>query len=248
MKNKLLLILLLLTVCLTTGCAKGEIMLDLSRNGQAKLHTKVLVLPLIKESLKELKDKFAQDKFAVMDIKEGSLEGFIASRQFASVKDIKEVSVFKKITVPYKTQTPPPTIGTAPPNPAPPLPGGFEGQMRDPKLTVEKGLLLDTYKIDAIVDLRTQDKISVKEETWLIRSILSQISLKFILKLPTAVERSNAVKVSEDGRELTWDLVLGEENQIVAEVQMINFVNVGIIIAVLSTVGFVIYKKRKKIA
>ena len=108
--------------------------------------------------------------------------------------------------------------------------------------------LFDKYKIDLNVDLRTGEKLQPKEENWLIKNLLAQIDLKFILKLPTEIDVSNANKVSEDGRTLMWNLVLGEENQIVAEATILNLKNAGLLfIAVVSIGGacFYNYQKRK---
>ena len=96
--------------------------------------------------------------------------------------------------------------------------------------------------------MRTGEKLQPKEENWLIKNLLAQIDLKFILKLPTEIDVSNANKVSEDGRTLMWNLVLGEENQIVAEATILNLKNAGLLfIAVVSIGGvcFYNYQKRK---
>ena len=95
-KARLLIVaLLILILSLTSGCVRGEIILDISRTGSAQLNSKVLVPVFLKNNLTQLKDKFIQDNFEVMDIKENNLEGFHATRKFANISQMKDVAVFK---------------------------------------------------------------------------------------------------------------------------------------------------------
>lgn len=249
--RKLLLGILLVFILLsTTGCVKGEILLELGRTGSASLNTKILVPAFVKENLKLLKDKFIQDNFKVMDIKENNLEGFQAVRNFDNVSQMRELKVFQKIELPQNKKIAKPGEVTPKENSvnSTATKENLENLVKKPQVVVEKGFLFDKYKIDLNVDLRTGEKLQPKEENWLIKNLLAQIDLKFILKLPTEIDVSNANKVSEDGRTLMWNLVLGEENQIVAEATILNLKNAGLLfIAVVSIGGvcFYNYQKRK---
>lgn len=244
--------LLLVLLLLTTGCVKGEILLEIGRTGNASLNTKILVPAFVKENLNILKDKFVQDNFNVMDIRENNLEGFQAVRNFENISQMRDLKVFKKIELPKKTKATT-VIGQDKKQNTNELTdnkaqGNLEALVKKPQVTVDKGLLFDKYKIDLVVDLRTEDKLAPKEENWLVKNLLSQIDLKFILKLPTTIDVSNANKVSEDGKTLVWKLVLGEENQIVAEATILNLRNASWLFIALVSIGglcFYSYKKRK---
>ena len=248
----MLVVLMVFTLIVTTGCVKGEILMEIGRTGSATLNTKILVPAVLKENLSLLKSKFAQDQFKVIDIKENNLEGFRAVRTFDNISQMREISVFRKIELPksqkssVKVENEKQIAGKE--LEKNPDKANLETVVKKPQVTVERGFLFDKYKVDLVVDLRTGDKIAPKEENWLIKNLLAQIDLKFILKLPTAIELSNANKVSEDGKTLVWNLILGEENHIVAETTMLNLKTAGFLFIGLMAVvgvGFYNYKKRK---
>lgn len=241
-KHKLLLIALLITfLTATTGCVRGEITLDIARTGAAQLSTKILVINFLKDSLTDLKNKFTQDKFEVMDVKESNFEGFVATRKFSNISQMKDVQVFKGLNLQETlNKKPTPTNGTGADSSLP--------AKKDPVLIVERGLLFDKYKVDVNVDLGSKySNNTKKEENIFAKQLLSQIDLKFILKLPTSTTKNNAHQVSQDGKTLTWQLALGENNQVVAEAEMLNMITVGVVLGILvgGTIIFVFYRRRR---
>ena len=73
--------LLLLTIALT-GCAKGEVVLELSRFGSANIECKIVALPLVSSQLGPLKEDFSSDGFQIENVTEDKMQGFIAKKQF----------------------------------------------------------------------------------------------------------------------------------------------------------------------
>lgn len=240
-------ILMVLIIVFTSGCVKGEITLDIGRSGSAELSTKVLVLSFLRDNLAPLKDKFAQDQFEVMDIKETGMEGFHATRKFSNISKMKDISIFKGLNIQENLSRVPTTSKESGKQDVNKESSGVTAakSVKEPVLLVEKGLIWDKYKINANVDLGSKYNSS-GDENPLVKRILSQIDLKFIVKLPVKSTKTNATQVSEDGRTLVWQLSLGENNQVVAEAEMLNLVNVGGILGVLLCLGgFGWYKYRR---
>lgn len=229
----LITVLLLLLTLLTGGCVRGDIVLDISRTGSAELSSKVMVISLLKDNLKPVKEQFAKDGFEIMDVRESGMEGFHAVRNFSSISDMKDLSIFKGINVQdalAKDNRPNSTIANQPASP--------------PKLIVEKGIFFNTYKINVDIDLGSQYGLAQKDDSFIVKNILSQVNLTFALKLPTKTIKNNAYQVSEDGRMLIWRLALGENNQIVAEARMLNLVNIGIMLGLaLCIIGYIMLKR-----
>lgn len=102
------------------------------------------------------------------------------------------------------------------------------------KINIEKSFLTTKYSQNAELDLKSLSDTNVE--------------MTYKIKLPTKVKTSNANDVSENGRELTWNLVGGESYKIEFMAEQINILPiVGIavvIIAVVTVIIFVILKKK----
>lgn len=72
--------------------------------------------------------------------------------------------------------------------------------------------------------------------------------MTFVIKLPTKVLKSNADKVSDDGRTLTWDLINSEVDSIEFEFKFFNYwpILIGALILVGISGGIVLFLKLKK--
>ncbi|MDD4722968.1 MAG: hypothetical protein PHR07_09520 [Acidaminococcaceae bacterium] len=92
-----------------------------------------------------------------------------------------------------------------------------------PMLVVDKGLLFDTVTVNTHLNLKANpEKNSKRNEQWLMENLIKQIDLRFVLKLPTRVTKTNASMVSEDGRTMTWVLSIGDDNPMQATVTYCN--------------------------
>lgn len=243
-KNKAIItIVLMVLLLMTTGCVRGDIVLDISRSGRAELSSKLMVVSVLRDNLKPVKEKFEQDGFAVMDVKESGMEGFHAVRNFDSIADMKNLAIFKGLNIQESLVRNKPNIQIG--SEANSL-AGAQNPEKQPKLSVEHGLIFNTYRIDADIDLGSKSGFAAKDDNIIVKNIMSQVDLKFVLKLPTKTIKNNAYQVSEDGRTLIWRLALGEDNQIVAEAKMINLWSVGIIMILTIGGGLYIYLLDRK--
>lgn len=237
--------MLVIILLMTSGCVKGELTLDLKYNGAADLNCRLLAPPFMKSQLAQLEKEFRSDGFAVAEVRDTGLEGFTASKSFARVDEIKNVKLFtsfdaKKIAAENKTNLPasekepttPPVVTTETP-----------AESKKTKIVTTNNLFTTTYDIDANIDLRLGNKNYAEDDKWLMRTLLSQVGLKFILKTPIAIDKSNAHEVSPDGKTLTWNLVLGTENQVAATATIINPTRVGILLGVIVVFAIGIYVK-----
>lgn len=241
MRKKLIFhILLMLILILTTGCVRGDIVLDMSRTGSAELSSKIMVTAVLREHLKPIKEQFVQDGFAVMDVKESGMEGFHAVRSFGSIADMKNLAIFQGLNIQESLNANMSSNKIATGDSVAIKPD------KHPKLSVERGLFFNTYRIDADIGLGNKHGFAGKDDNIIVKNIMSQVDLKLIIKLPTKTIKNNAYQVSDDGKTLTWRLALGEGNQIVAEAKMLNLWHMAIIVVLVIGAGWYIYLKDKK--
>lgn len=65
-----------------------------------------------------------------------------------------------------------------------------------------EGFFFDTVSVHKTVQLSPREAMKDPRTAGILRSIMGQFDLRFILKLPTRVDSANATSVSEDG----WSL------------------------------------------
>lgn len=256
MKKYLITLILLIILLLTTGCVKGELALDLKYTGAADLSCRLLVPPFMRSQLAQVEQEFRTDGFSVVEVRDTGLEGFMAVKSFDRVDEIKNVKIFKsfnaKSLLAGQQASLPSTKPASLPAVEPKQPETVVEDKLDTlsktKIVTTNNLFTTTYDIDANLDLRLGDKTYAEDDKWLMRTLLSQVGLKFILKVPIAVDKSNAHEVSPDGKTLTWNLILGTENQVAATATIINPTRVGTLLGVILIIGVGIYVKffRKK--
>ena len=228
MKKIFMLLLLFLTMCLA-GCAKGVITLDISRMGAADIDCKLVAVPILTKGLDSFRRDFTEDGYTVNTVNDGEMKGFLAHKHYARISDVKDSKVleafrFEKLQKVLDS-------GKAKDAPA----ATKNSTVVKPMLVVDKGLLFDTVTVNTHLNLKANpEKISKHNEQWIMENLIKQIDLRFVLKLPTRVTKTNASIVSEDGRTMTWVLSIGDDNPMQATVTYCNpFKAVGWLLGIL---------------
>lgn len=232
-KLTLILCLLLLTV-LSAGCAKGEVVMELSRLGSADIQCKLVAIPLVASQLGSVRDDFVEDGFQVEDVKEEKMEGFLAKKHFKNVSEVNQTKIMQG----FKLNKNKDQAGKQAENQA--------TATKNTNVVFTQGLLFDTVAVNTHLDLRSSQKDESKESKWLVKNLLQQVELRFVLKLPTAVDSSNASRSPDNGKTLVWDLVLGEDNELQAQVTYLNPFKAGGFALVLAVVGGFVWFRRKR--
>lgn len=244
--RKLLISMFLLVALTLSGCAKGEITLEISRLGAANIDCKMVALPVLSSGLQALQEDFAKDGYSVSEAKDGNMSGFLAHKHYTKISDVKDSKVleafrFDKLqSVATKSQP-----KAAQPKQEQSKPEE-KTEQASPMVVVDQGLLFDTVKVNTELNLKANLKNSADQQ-FLLQNIMKQISLKFILILPTKAGPNNATTVSEDGRTLTWVLPVGESTPMQASVTFLNPIKaaswVGVVVLVV--LGIVLYHSYK---
>ncbi len=122
---------------------------------------------------------------------------------------------------------------------------GTELGSKSNDVKIEKGFFLDTYKLETAVDMTDMAEGADDEIS---RSVLSQIKFDFILTLPAKATTHNASKVSDDERTYIWNLMAGQDNDIVLEAQKLNVTNIvlTVIAGIAVLVGLAVLMKKSK--
>ena len=255
MKKIILAVLVALAITLS-GCAKGEITLDISRWGAADVSCKLITAPLLKGVLGSFQDEFKQDGYVITDVQDGDMSGFKAFKHYKNVGDIKDSKVleafrFDKLKQAVDTNKEKDTqdknkkedmpIAPAPaPTPTDTAPKSM--------VNIKQGLLFDTISVKTGLNLNPSANMSSPEVKFMLDNVFKQMELKFILKLPTATDSNDASQVSDDGKTLTWNLALGGTTPINATVTYLNPVKAAswLAILVLICLGAFLYHNYKK--
>ncbi|MEG0798405.1 MAG: DUF3153 domain-containing protein [Acidaminococcaceae bacterium] len=238
MKKLVLIIGMLLISLAAAGCVKGEVVMEVSRFAAADLQCKIVTVPFLTSQLNGIRQDFEEDGFAVADVSENNMYGFTAHRHFDQIGQLQDIKIIKGFKLDRKTATSAPS-------------GSVVTETQEAKqkpVVMKSGFLFDTITVNTNLDLRQKNQSNKKEEEWIIKNLLNQIDLRFVLKLPTAVDSSNASRSPDGGKTLVWNLVLGEDNALQAQVTYLNpFKAAGILlVVVLAGVGGLLYKIRKQ--
>ncbi len=204
----------LLAVFLLTGCMKGEVTLDMARDGSAQLKYKVLVAAIMgqpaKEEIKKLKDK----GMTVEEIKEGDKNGFIASKKLAGLDELDKLGLFNSDE---KTLN---------------------------KSRIEKGFFYDEQIFDILYKGPKEDPKINPEEKKQRDKILSAVDFSFALNLPVAAATNNADSALNGGKNLVWKLKMVEDTHIKATAKVWHWGNILLVAAIAAGAGLWYYKKK----
>ena len=245
--KKIMLLGCLLLSLLFSGCAKGHITLEITRLGAADLTCKLVTAPVLKPTVDAFQEDFQKDGYAVQPAKEGQYEGFLATKHYNQVKDIKDSKVLKTFDIR--------TWENAAQDAAGPQNGGTGKKAELPKegkkpiVQLQGGLLFDTISVHTGINMAPKEELKNRDAQAVLQTIMKQFDLRFTLILPTGVDATNATQVSDDKRVLTWKLPLGEETPMDATVTYLNPVKAAgwlMVLLVVGGVGDAYYRKRKR--
>jgi len=250
--RKLFISLCLVLALFASGCAKGEITLEISRLGAANINCKLVALPVISSGLKSFQEDFAKDGYSIAETTDGNMSGFIAHKHYSKISDVKDSKVletfrFDKLQA-IATKSQQKTTEKTPATEAKPEAKTQEDKKTSsPMVQVDQGLLFDTVKVNTALNLKPDVKVGLDQQFFL-QNIMKQISLKFILILPTKAGPNNASTVSEDGKTLTWVLPVGENTPMQASVTFLNPIKAAswLALVVLIGLGIILYSSYKK--
>lgn len=238
--KKILAALLLVLTMLLGGCAKGHITLSVTRLGAADLTCQLMSVPVLKPTVDAYQEDFRKDGYRIKEVKEGDYSGFLAHKHYNQLKDIKDSKVLK--TFDFKTwekaaQSAASQNQTAQ-NPKASLED--KDKKKKPLVTMDGGLLFDTISIQTGVNMGAGHELKDKDTQAVLENILKQFDLQFTLILPAAVDSTNANKISDDKKTLTWKLPLGEKVPMEATVTYLNPVKASGWVMVIVVVGVVV--------
>ncbi len=249
--KKFVAVLLLVLTMLLGGCAKGHITLEVTRLGAADLTCQLMSMPVLKPTVDAYREDFRNDGYRIKETAEGDYSGFVAHKHYNQLKDIKDSKILK--TFDFKTwqQAAQSAAGKAPAqDKEAPAKSGDKAPDKKPVVTMDGGLLFDTISVNTGLNMGAGHELKDKDAQAVLENILKQFDLEFTLVLPAAVDSTNAPKVSDDRKTLTWKLTLGEKVPMEATVTYLNPVKASGWVMVFVVVGAVaaayIQKRRRQ--
>ncbi|MCH3949996.1 MAG: hypothetical protein LKE33_03530 [Acidaminococcus sp.] len=244
--KKLLAALCVLLACLVSGCAKGVITLEVTRLGAADVTCRLTALPILQPTAQTFEEDFRKDGYQVRPVDDGDYKGFEAHKHFNQLKDIKKSKVLRTFNFKTWEEGARGALGQADTgNGINPDAKGATNDVRPklpdkeekPIVTMHSGLLFDTIDVNTTMALESKESVKDENVKAVLKNLMSQFDLRFVLKLPTRVDQSNATKVSDDGRVLVWKIPMGEDTPLQASVTYLNPVKAAGWVVVLLVIG-----------
>lgn len=215
---------------------KGIFQITINKNGSVDYNYKIALPASFLNMMTDMKDnpiedlkKDAQQKgFEVVPYRDGNLMGIEAKKHLAFITDMKNEDIIKSMTPSAQNggqgQSTQGSSGT---------PGGQgSGSQQNPQIVREQGILFDTYRMKANVDLSALNipdsvkKFAGANGDSLSKSLYEQIDLRFLLTLPIQAKESNATQViGSDGKTYEWDLVPGKNNPLMLAIVLPNLLH-----------------------
>ena len=247
--KKFIAVLLLMFSLLLGGCAKGHITLQVSRLGAADLTCRLTSLPILKSTVDSFREDFRKDGYTVKDAAEGDYSGFLAHKHYNQLKDIKDSKILKTFDVKTWQKAAQDAVQQGQSGKPAEKAGetAAEAASHKPLVTMQGGLLFDTIAVNTGIDMGSTGDVKNKDARTVLQNILKQFDLQFTLVLPAAVDSTNAPKVSDDRKILTWHLPIGEKVPLEAQMTYLNPVKAAGWVMVVLVVGTVIIAYTHKI-
>lgn len=215
----IVLVLTFLLLCLSlSGCGQVYYHVTINKDGSADLEYRVgisdslLGLAELGDSpIDKMRKSAEAEGFAVKNYREGGMTGIIATKHFASMNELS--AKFQEL-----------------------LEKGIEEGMslkdQIPNVEVKKVFWQTHYTFKADIDLslnKTAEGDPIADV--IANTFLNQMDLRFLLTLPVTPKTHNALRVSDDGKTLEWQLIPNSLNRIQVEVIVPNLVNIGVTLA-----------------
>lgn len=242
------------------GCASGEITLEISRMGTAEVTCQLMTTPFLQQAIASFRKDFVDDGFDVHDAANSSMSGFIAHKSYLDVRKIKDSKVLKVFRftpprIPSKASSKSPAEANKSQSGQPAVqpgskPSGQKADSKDAIVSIKQGLLYDTVTIDTHLNLDPNLSSEKEKEQWILQSLMQQVDLRFVLKLPTYTDSNNATRVEDEGKTLIWVLPVGVDTPMKATATFLNLYKAAgwisaVVVIVIVGIVVVSYRRRK---
>lgn len=220
-KNAVLLVIMsLLLMVFLSGCIDANFHVTVNKDGSGDLDYKLMVdssfLSLASQNgsadLQSMIDNAQKSGFTVKKLIDGSKQGFDAQKHVANLNTV------------IKSGDP---FGIGPNS------GSLKGMVPGKGLTINKSFFKTTYNLNNDLDMSAMNNSmpTDPQSRAIAQAVENQMKFTFALTLPVAPTSSNASSTQDNGRTLVWDLAPGQHNQVTMQAQVINYANVGLLIA-----------------
>lgn len=200
--------LIAIPLLLLTGCVQGNLHVTVHKDGSGIYQWKVLANANAKKYVRPITTLFSQKGYEAKIVRENGKVGFIATKP---VKNIAKEPLNKEINEAIPTEfssisNQPKEAIAAQPHPT----------VKHPikELTIQSGFWTTTLLYQTQVNMQKNIQNLAGPYSIYLRGLLDRFPFHFHLTLPIAPTKQNANAVSKDGKTLTWNLKLGQNNPI----------------------------------
>ncbi len=187
---------LFLAVIVFTGCMKGEIALDVKRDGSGRLTYKILAQPYMQKQIKEEMEKLKEKGMTVNAINEEGKGGFTAVKELDNFYELDRFLLFNS----------------------------YENIIDNSRQ--EKGFFYNEQIFDILYRGPKNEPKMTAEQKKQRDAILSSLDFVFALNLPEAPLTQNAEQIADNGKKLTWKIKMVSDTHMTATVKVWNWVNI----------------------
>lgn len=227
MKKLLVFLVLLLSISVLNGCAKGILHVKVHKDGSADLQYDIgfsntffgFVSSDGKSPIAEIR-KQAEDKgFTVTNYRENGYTGIRAIKHVNKLNDIF-------------------------------IQSGIKNSQDKKSLKIEKRFFTTRYILSTNVDMTNTAMEKNKEVAVFNNNLLNQMDMKLLIDLPIKPVTHNASNTRNNSQTLEWQLIPGDQNKIYMEAIVTNTINIVLsivfVLIVFAGILFLLLKRRRE--
>ncbi|MFP4015409.1 MAG: LppM family (lipo)protein [Halanaerobiales bacterium] len=241
-------VLLVLFSLVTTGCFRVHTNVKLNKDGSGTWNYIVAISEDLynmqemqgnsEDPMEEIRQEAAAEGFRVEDYNQDSFRGVSLSKDFANVEEISGQNFLAGLNEEDQS-----------------IDADQFEDVFQPNIKVEEGFFYTSYIVATEADLSMPegtmgegDDFS-QEMDQFSQMFLSMMDIQFTIDLPAPAGAHNATTVSNNGKSLSWQLKMNENNEISVEMKVLNTTNIIIIAAIgliLLAIVFIIINNKKR--
>lgn len=206
-KWKLFFFICMIPSLFISGCVQGNLHVTVHKDGSGIYQWKVLANARVQKYIKHITSIYSHKGYEAKFIRENGQVGFIATKP---VKNIAKEPLDKEVNEAIPTELIP--INESKEVMASKVNNSSTKPMKE--LTVHSGFWKTSILYQTQVNMQKNINHLAGPYATYLSGLLDKLKFRFHLTLPIAPTRQNANAVSKDGKTLTWNLKLGQNNPI----------------------------------